>query len=51
VTTTGLVNLDFADIKAVMEKWRSFSYWIRRIRIQVKRAVEAVEKAIKNTYN
>jgi cell division protein FtsZ len=47
VTTTGLVNLDFADIKAVMENGGVSLIGLGESD-SGERAVEAVEKAIKN---
>ena len=48
VTTTGLVNLDFADIKAVMVDGGVSLIGMGESDLTGNRAVEAVEKAINN---
>jgi cell division protein FtsZ len=48
VTTTGLVNLDFADIKAVMVDGGVSLIGMGESDTTTKRSVEAVEKAINN---
>ncbi len=48
VTTTGLVNLDFADIKAVMVDGGVSLIGMGESDVSSKRSVEAVEKAINN---